>query len=96
MMLMIRCLVAQREEWRDAWLAGEAGEAQAVAEGALEAPGAWDPAPATWLMDSDDDALFGNSGQDGARATRPAWQVGLLPPFLLPNTCCVVPLSLSS
>ena len=69
-------LSAQREEWRDAWLAGEAGEAEAVAEEALEAPGAWDPAPAAWLMDADDDAVFGDaSGPNGAHATRPAWQV---------------------
>ncbi len=76
--LMLLCPLAQREEWRDAWLAGEAGEAQAVAEEALEAPGAWDPAPAAWLMDADDDAAVfgGGSGPDGADATRPAWQVG--------------------
>jgi len=84
------CPFAQREGWRDAWLAGEAGEAQAVAEEALEAPGAWDPAPAAWLMDADaDDAVFGGaSGPDGADAARPAWQVGFTPSLQHLHTCC--------
>ena len=69
-------LRVQREEWRDAWLAGEAGEAQAAMEEALEAPAAWDPAPAAWSVEADDDAIFGGgSGADGAHATRLAWKV---------------------
>ena len=68
-------LLLQREEWQDAWLAHEAGEAQATAEEALEAAGAWEPAPSALLMDADDDAVFGVRVGQRSAAGRPAWQV---------------------
>ena len=65
----------QREEWQDAWLAHEAGEAQATVEEALKAPGAWEPAPSAWLTDADDPAVFGVDAGTADAASGPAWQV---------------------
>lgn len=41
----------QREEWRDAWLSAEAGEAESALEEALDSDDAWQRPSHTTLLD---------------------------------------------